>query len=93
VADGDALGLGPHHKTVVALGGPLAEAARLASHFSPPSLPSHGAMRTATVHAMWVWPPSLVISIFFTVDATMYACDLFADRSFWVGRPPGQLVE
>src|SRR5262245_14915492 len=79
---------------VIAFAEPDAEAALLASHFSPPSLPLHGATRIATVHAIMVWPPPFVTSIFFTVDATMYACALFEVRSLLVGRPPpGQVVE
>src|SRR5262245_10717652 len=79
---------------VIAFADPDADAALFASHFSPPSLPLHGATRIATVHAIVVCVPPLVTSIRLTVDATMYACALFVDRSLLVGRPPpGQLVE
>lgn len=77
---------------VIAFAEPDADAARFASHFSPPSLPPHGATRIATVHAIVACRGPFVTSIFFTVDATMYACDLLLDRSLLVGKPPGQLV-
>ena len=54
-----------------ALAEPLADAALLASHFSPPSVPLHGATRISTLHEIWVWRLTLLISIFLTVDATM----------------------
>jgi hypothetical protein len=63
---------------------------------SPPSARRrralHGAMRTATVHAICVCVPTLVISIFFTDDATMNARDRLEDSSAEVGRPPGHVV-
>ena len=77
---------------VIALAEPDAFAALLASHFSPPSLPLHGATRIATVHAIVVWAPPFVTSIFLTVEATMYACALFVERSLLVGKPPGQVL-
>src|SRR3954464_2390923 len=67
---------------VIALALPDAEAALFASHFSPPSLPPHGAIRIATVHAIVVCLLPVPLSIFLTVDATMYACDLFDVRPF-----------
>src|SRR5687767_3509224 len=78
---------------VTAFAEPDADAALFASHFSPPSLPLHGATRIATVQAIVVWRAPFVTSSFFTFAATMYACDLFADNSLLVGKPPGQLVE
>ena len=80
--------LGP----VVAFAEPLADAARFASHFSPPSLPCHGATRIATVHAICVCVPDFVMSSRFTVDATMKPRDRADVSSAEVGRPPGQLV-
>ena len=61
---------------VIAFAEPDADAALFASHFSPPSLPLHGATRIATVHAIVVWRAPFVTSIFFTVDATMNALRL-----------------
>src|SRR6185436_3896035 len=78
---------------VIALAEPLADAARLASQRSPPSLPIHGATRTPTVHAICVLPPTLVISTFFTVPATMNARDRLELSSAEVGNPPGHEVE
>jgi len=79
---------------VIAFAEPDADAALLASHFSPPSLPLHGATRIATVHAIVAWRAPFVTSIFLTVYATMYACDLLVVSSLFVGSvPPGQVVE
>src|SRR5262245_50553534 len=77
---------------VVALAEPLADAALLASHFSPPSVPLHGATRISTLHEIWVWRLTLLNSIFLTVDATMNARAWLVASSVWVGRPPGQVV-
>ena len=75
------------------LRGPEADAALFASHFSPPSLPCHGATRTVTVQAICVCVPALVMSTFFTVDATMNAREREEDSSACVGSvPPGHDV-
>src|ERR1041385_1331630 len=76
---------------VIALAEPLAEAALLASHFSPPSTPLHGARRISSCHDTWVWRLTRLISIFLTVEATMKARERLDASSVWVGSPPGQL--
>src|SRR4051812_4701475 len=77
---------------VIAFAEPEADAALFDSHFSPPSVPVHGAMRISRVHAICIRGPVLVMLILFTVDATMKPRELLTDSSADVGRPPGQVV-